>query len=301
MGGSSADRDHQRVVEAKRASSPGPAAQEGNLADFVVQMMMDEQPAPWARARKAEGWAAISVGDHFAFLSGKYPHVFVALGQFAAVTSSVRLVSLFNNNLVRSPVEFAYAALSLQDASGGRFEAGLGAGWQRSDCEPVGIPFPEPAPRARQLREAATIARSLLHEGSCSFRDEFYDIEVEQLPMQCASPPPLVLAVVGLWILRHVAPLGDIVEVVAFTHVLRPARISGRACTTGTPSDIATMVERARAANPAAPIQLGLFVAAGDSPRVRQCEQLFAGGAQEGLAGTLPVSPRPCSPSSASA
>ena len=44
------------------------------------------------------------------------------------MTERVTLLSCFANNLLRSPVEFAQAALALQRASGGRFEAGLGPG-----------------------------------------------------------------------------------------------------------------------------------------------------------------------------
>jgi alkanesulfonate monooxygenase SsuD/methylene tetrahydromethanopterin reductase-like flavin-dependent oxidoreductase (luciferase family) len=253
---------------------------------FIAQMMLDERPVEWSARREAEGWAAISAGDHFWFrVHGSYPHQWVALGQFAATTSSVQLLSLFANNLVRSPVEFAYAALSMQQVSGGRFEAGLGAGWQRADCEPCGIPFPGPAERARRFKEAATVVRALLRTGKCSFEGEFYQIEVDSLPMVVDPPPPLVLAVGGPWTLRHVAPLADVVEVVAFAHVLRDGRISGRAWSSGGPEDIGAAVDRARAANSLAPIQIGAFVAVGNSPEVRQFEDLFAGGSQEGLAG----------------
>ena len=51
-------------------------------------------------------------------------------------------ISCFANNLLRSPVEFAQAALTLQRASDGRFEAGLGAGWSREEAEGIrpGVP-----------------------------------------------------------------------------------------------------------------------------------------------------------------
>lgn len=39
------------------------------------------------------------------------------------------MTTAFANNLIRSPVEVAQAALSLHALSDGRFQVGLGAGW----------------------------------------------------------------------------------------------------------------------------------------------------------------------------
>jgi alkanesulfonate monooxygenase SsuD/methylene tetrahydromethanopterin reductase-like flavin-dependent oxidoreductase (luciferase family) len=169
--------------------------------------------------------------------------------------------------------------------SGGRFEAGLGAGWAAKDSDACGQPFPGPAERARRYREGATIASAVLHTGRCSFHGEFYDVELEDITLDISSPPPLVVGVGGPWVTDHVGPVGDRVEVVPFAHVLRSGEFDMAAWSTGSPDDVRRAVGRARRANPEAPISLGVFVAAGNGERVARAAKLFGDGSSKGLAG----------------
>jgi len=109
----------------------------------------------WAVDRESKGWHGLGVSDHF-YMDGAADqvHSFVALGVLSACTSRVTLSTSYANNLLRSPVEFALAALSVHEASGGRFEAGLGAGWHAQELLGAGIGFPSSIERARRLREA---------------------------------------------------------------------------------------------------------------------------------------------------
>ena len=131
-------------------------------------------PAGWARAREAEGWHGVACADHF-FSVGRsvraFPHVWASLGAMAAATSRVRLQPAFGNNLLRSPVELAQAVLMVHAQSGGRAEAGVGAGWSKVEVDAVGLPFPEGAVRARMLREAILIVRDLVQTGVCRFEE----------------------------------------------------------------------------------------------------------------------------------
>ena len=136
------------------------------------------EPVAWARQREAEGWDGIGVTDHLWAGTTPFSHWAVTLGQLAAVTERVTLLSCFANNLLRSPVEFAQAALALQRASGGRFEAGLGAGWSREEIEGIGACFPDPAGRAERYAEAVRVVRELFETGRCSFAGEHYRVEV---------------------------------------------------------------------------------------------------------------------------
>ena len=69
------------------------------------------------------------------------------------------------NNLVRSPVETAQAALTLHELSDGRFNLGLGAGWQRDELEASGIDYPPPRQRAERYVAAIQIVRDLFSTG----------------------------------------------------------------------------------------------------------------------------------------
>jgi alkanesulfonate monooxygenase SsuD/methylene tetrahydromethanopterin reductase-like flavin-dependent oxidoreductase (luciferase family) len=254
--------------------------------EFMVALMPGETDRlGWLRQREDEGWFGVSLGDHVAPNGRSFPHLWVTLTELAMASSSLRIASLFANNLYRSPVEFAHAALTLQAVSGGRFEAGLGAGWAAKDSDASGQPFPGPAERARRYQEGATIASAVLHDGRCSFHGEFYDIELDDIALDVASPPPLVVGVGGPWVTDHVAPLADRVEVVPFAHVFRSGEVDMAAWSTGSTDDVRRAVDRARRANPDAPIGLGVFVAVGNGERVARAVQLFGDGSSKGLAG----------------
>jgi alkanesulfonate monooxygenase SsuD/methylene tetrahydromethanopterin reductase-like flavin-dependent oxidoreductase (luciferase family) len=196
----------------------------------------------------------------------------------------MRLTTTFANNLLRSPVEFVHAALTLQALSGGRFEAGLGAGWRAADL--AGAPLPTGPIIARRYREAMVIARELLRTRTCSFHGEFYDVELTDQPLPDADPaPPLVAAVGGPWVIDHIAPLADRVEVMPMFRVGRAGVIDGAKFSEGVPDEIARLARRARDANPTAPLQVGVFLAAGSGPAVDGLAQMYAGGPLDGLAG----------------
>src|SRR5262245_34784033 len=85
-------------------------------------------PRVFAADAERAGFAGVGCSDHL-FRSSTYPHLWVTVSAMAAATSEIFVTTSFANNLLRSPVEFAQASLTMQWLSGGRFEAGLGAGW----------------------------------------------------------------------------------------------------------------------------------------------------------------------------
>jgi alkanesulfonate monooxygenase SsuD/methylene tetrahydromethanopterin reductase-like flavin-dependent oxidoreductase (luciferase family) len=257
--------------------------------EFVVAMAGSSHPAraaEWFAARQDEGWHGVSVGDHLSSGStgGPYPHVWATLGHWAALGGCLLLTTTYANNLVRSPVEFVHASLTVQAMSGGRFEAGLGTGWREADLG--GSPVPDPPSRARRYREAMVIARDLLKTGTCSFHGDFYDVEVTDQALPAVEPPPpLVAAVGGPWVIDNVSPLADRVEVNPIFRVGRQGYVVPADWAQGSPQDIGRQVERVRAANPDVAVQIGLFVAAGGGPAVDAVAQLVAGGPLDGLVG----------------
>ena len=67
----------------------------------------------------------LALSDHFVTMVLSYPHLWVALTELAYATRVIPITSSFANNLFRSSVEFAEAALTLNRVANGRFE-GLG-------------------------------------------------------------------------------------------------------------------------------------------------------------------------------
>ena len=183
--------------------------------EFAANFMSgDLSPAAWACRREDEGWDVLGCADHFfSVRRGAYPHVWVTLATFAAATTRVGLTSSFANNLLRSPVEFAQAALQLQSVSGGRFEAGLGAGWTKDEIDAAGLEYPSPGERAGRYIEAMHIVRQILDTGTSRFEGRYYRVDLPNLRVGPDPPPPLVGSLGGARTIREVGPLVDRIEI----------------------------------------------------------------------------------------
>jgi len=226
-------------------------------------------PAAWARRRESEGWHVLSAPDHF-YTRRPYPHVWVSATALAMATSRATISTAFVNNLLRSPVEVAQAALMLQLVSGGRFELGLGAGWARAEILDAGLDYPERGDRAGAFIEATQIVRSLLHTGSCRFEGRYYRIEVENLGPVSKRPPPLVCSVGGPRTIREVTPHADRVEIVAASPAIRAGAVDLGAMAGIGDSYLLELIDRVRAVDPE--IGLGMFVycMVGDDTETRE-------------------------------
>jgi hypothetical protein len=244
-------------------------------------------PAAWAREREREGWDGVACADHY-FSVGRaargFPHVWTSLGAMAAVTARVRLQPAFGNNLLRSPVEFAQAMLMLQSMSGGRAEAGLGAGWAEVEVRSAGLPFPDGPTRARMLREALQIVRELLRSGTCRFDGDHYTIDVPVLGPLSDTPPPLVASVGGPWTMKHITPLVDRVEL-AIGRATRGGVNELPLMATATLDEVKEMVGTVREVSPGMAVSLLAFVAAGSGPDVDKMATALGDGLYGQLVG----------------
>jgi len=236
-----------------------------------------------AAAREAEGWYGLAVGDHV--VSDRLlPHPFALLGAMAPATSRVELMTATANNLVRSPVETAQAALTLHELSDGRFNLGLGAGWQRDELEASGIDYPPPRQRAERYVAAIQIVRDLFSTGHAAGDGRYYHVDIH-LPRPPRRSPQLIGAVAGPWVTRHVAPLVDRVEVLPFPQ------------TSNTGAEIANLeidavrrtVDDVKQHAPGTPVSLILFIAVGTSDEIGPFRASFASPFASGLCGSAEV------------
>lgn len=238
-----------------------------------------------AQRREQQGWSGIGVGDHLNPNGIPYGHMATLLGYLAAGTSRLRLVTTYANSLLRSPVEYAHMALTVQQLSGGRFEAGLGAGWAEEEISAHGIDYPAPAERARRYREAATIVRELLDNGSSHYAGRYYRAAVDDIGVPVERRPPLGVSVGGSWTAEHLSPLADWVEVAPFARAIRAGHMNLGEWGDGSATDVETLLAVVSAANPSARLSLGCFVAVGTSSAVDSARQIFGEGPLSGLAG----------------
>lgn len=167
-----------------------------------------DDPREFATRAEANGFVGVGCSDHLFRVAG-YPHLWVTASVMAAATETITVMSSFSNNLLRSPVEFAQAALTMHWLHDGRFEAGLGAGWLEPEIRGAGLPYPSPKDRARRFREAVLIARALFDERAVRFEGEHYTVDVPVIGVPGQAAPPLVASLGGPWTIEHIAPLVD--------------------------------------------------------------------------------------------
>ena len=240
-----------------------------------------DKSAEWAREVEAQGWSGICASDHILVGTHAYPHVFATAAAMAVVTERILITTSFANNLFRSPVEFAQAALSLQVLSNGRFEAGIGAGWAEHEMLAMGMPYPEPATRVSMYIEALEIVRSLLEDGQCQFQGEHYQVDISgefRLGPLPDVPPPLVASAGGPRNIRESVPLVDRIEIKASARGTRGGALDFATLATVTEDEVKQNVDRVKALDPDIPIGIFLLIGAGESPAVTGLKEQFGNG-----------------------
>lgn len=225
-----------------------------------------ESPGDWARAREAEGWHGVAASDHFVTLDLTYPHLFVVLTEMLLATRRIAVTSSFANNLFRSPVEFAQAALTLARVGQGRFEAGLGAGWIEEEIVNVGWRFPNAPERAGMYIEAMQIVRRLFDEGACHFEGQHYRISIGKpgLSGLAPSPPPLVGSAGGPRTLGAIPRHVDRIEIQPNARATRGGAVDPTVQAAIGESDVRDAIARVRRVREDLPI--GVFALVGVVP-----------------------------------
>jgi probable F420-dependent oxidoreductase len=182
---------------------------------FAMQASGAASPAAWRElARKCEdmGYSTLYVPDH---LDDQWAPM-VACTVAAEATTTLRVGTLVLDNDFRHPVLAAREAATLDVATGGRFEFGIGAGWLTADYDQSGIPMDRPSVRIARLAESLEIMRSLWRTGTATFSGEHYEVPgAKGFPVPVTpGGPPLVIGGGGRRILTLAGQHADIVSVV---------------------------------------------------------------------------------------
>lgn len=181
---------------------------------FGIQASQASSKEDWAaKARKIEelGYSTLFIPDHFTDQLAPIPALMAA----ADATKDLRLGTLVLDNDYRHPLVLAKELATLDLLSGGRVEAGIGAGWMVSDYEQSGIVYEAPGVRITRLKEALKIIKGLFAEGEFSFSGQHYTItNHDGLPKPVQKPhPPLLVGGGGKRVLKLAAREADIVGV----------------------------------------------------------------------------------------
>ena len=110
-------------------------------------------------------------------------------------TRRLRLGPLVLANLFRSPVMTAKMFQTIDHASNGRAELGIGASWVEAEHIAHGFPFPPLKERQARLEESLAIITSLWTQERTTFEGQYYsvhDVPFEPKPIQKPYPPIII-------------------------------------------------------------------------------------------------------------
>jgi len=132
------------------------------------------------------------------------PDPIVALTRAATATERIRVGTGVLLVPERNPLHLAKEIASLDHYSGGRFWFGVGAGWNREECEILGGDFEH---RWTQVEEAVAVMKGCWTEDQSEHHGRYYDFPpVRCFPKPAQKPhPPLLLGGIllgGKWAQR---------------------------------------------------------------------------------------------------
>ncbi len=188
---------------------------------FNVGLPNGDPAATIATARRAEdlGYYSVSIDDHF-FMRGLMaePHAphyecFTMLSAVAATTKTIRMLPLVTSMSYRNPALLAKTMASIDNLSGGRFIAGLGAGWFREEYDAYGFPYPSNAERIEQMGDGIKLLKAMWTQAEPTYHGRYFKIDkaiCDPKPVQ--RPLPILIGGGGKRILEIAAQEADVLN-----------------------------------------------------------------------------------------
>jgi F420-dependent oxidoreductase-like protein len=185
-----------------------------------------------ARRAEAAGFEAMFRSDHYESFPGPpgrpTTDAWTVLAGLARETERIRLGVLVSPVTFRHPGAFAKIVATVDEMSGGRVEAGLGAGWNEDEHRRHGFAFPPIADRADMLEEQLAIVHGLWDEpDGWTYEGRHYRVEdaiFHPKPVQRPRPPIIVGGEGSARSLRLAARYADEFNVTSSD----PARVADR-------------------------------------------------------------------------
>ena len=163
-------------------------------------------PHDLAVAAEARGYESLWLPEHShiptsrkspwpggAELPRRYSHTydpFVTLAAMAAVTRRIALGTAVSLVAQHDPITLAKAIATVDRISGGRFELGVGPGWNREEMANHGV---DPARRTARMREHVLAMQAIWASDEAEFHGEFVDFDpIWSWPKPVRTPPVLI-------------------------------------------------------------------------------------------------------------
>lgn len=152
------------------------------------------------------GFDTAWVVDHFMASDDEsipYMEAWTLISTLGMLTNRLRFGVMVSGNTYRNPGLLAKQAVTLDHASNGRVELGIGAGWMEREHVAYSYPFPSVGDRVEMLDEALQIIDSLMKNERTTFHGKHYqfvDAPFEPKPLQ----KPRIPIVVGAFMPRMI-------------------------------------------------------------------------------------------------
>ncbi len=134
--------------------------------------------------------------DHFYPINvpdttGPCMEAWVTLTALAQATTRLRVGTMVNGVVYRHPAVLANMASSLDIVSNGRFELGIGAGWNEEECGAYGIELGTLTERFDRFDEACEVIVGLMTQETTDFDGAYFQLrEARNNPKGPQSPHP---------------------------------------------------------------------------------------------------------------
>ena len=163
-----------------------------------------EQWVALARACEESGIEGLFRSDHYQSvfdIPGRGSlDAWATLAGLAAVTERIRLGTMVSPTTFRRPSVLSRMVATVDHISDGRVELGLGGGWNVSEHEAHGFPFPDLGERMEILAEQLEIVHRQWTEDEFSFEGRHYRLKrcrAEPKPLQRPHPPLIMGGAAG--------------------------------------------------------------------------------------------------------
>ena len=190
------------------------------VVTFLTEYGID--PLDLARGVEERGFDALFLTEHThiptsrlspwpggAELPERYSHTydpFVALGAMAAVTGRIALGTAVSLVAQHDPIVLAKAVASVDRISGGRFELGVGPGWNREEMANHGV---DPRSRTARMREHVLAMKEIWTADEAQFHGRFVDFDPIWSWPKPLRVPPILIGGGGPTVLDRVLEYGD--------------------------------------------------------------------------------------------
>lgn len=196
----------------------------------VIQVQQDSRGDPAIVAKRAEelGFESYWAPDHTIIpvdFSESYPggapdaeppeylyqlsDPLISLARVSGATSKIKLGTGILLVPERNPLLTAKQIATLDEVSGGRFLFGIGAGWNREECEILGGDFDH---RWTQVRESIEIMKDLWTKDQSGHEGRYYNfppVKCYPKPAQNPHPPIILGGVTAQRVYNRVVDYGD--------------------------------------------------------------------------------------------